>query len=429
MEERSKTAAADWCVLDDIDKFISNYLSATDQQRHAMILYGSASWIISLCATFPRLLFASTDEESGKTLAMMITACLCPEIIDGAGTSFDLIAALAEASMEPEKLIPTIIRDEISDVFGRSGTGGSSNNPLADVLRRGYRKGATRGRSRNGVSQRYNIFTPFIMTGLRTAVPRDIRTRCIVITMKPGIPREYFDVRDGEADAMRWGRVLGKEVREHIAEIAAFRVRNLGIPELRGRKGEVWEPLFAVAQAVGGPRWLAKAISAFRALALSELDQPELNPRQVVVKAVADIAPLWVIDGFVPGMVLADELRRTEEPMFKGRSELSVAKLISEQMPMLTVQRQLPSGDRMRGYYLKDIEQAWEEMRPLSPEELEPQEEENPFAVTDEDDDDEQPDTADTADTGKTAGNYSAPARARGGKSREQSGDGEGTES
>lgn len=400
------------CILDEIFHFTRQYLVVDDACLDAMILYAAATHVIRLCATFPRLLFTSELPESAKTLAMNITVCYSSRGMDCEGTGFDISSGLYEAHCTPEKPVPTLYLDEVSDLFGQSGMGGG-RNLVGTVLRKGYKRGATRARSVRGVRMPYSIFTPFIMTGLRTAVPPDIRTRCIVIPMRPGLPREYFDARDAEPSAELYGMALAKAVREHSEEIAEFRVRTLHIEKLTGRRAEVWEPLLACALALGGKRWLNRGLRSFRTLALSEISEAQLTPRQKVLRAIAEMAPQLAIGEFVPGKALADELRRLDEPMFRGRSEASAAKIIADNMPGNTHQRRLPSGAQLRGYLLEDILRAWELVRPQDPDDLEPEEEENPFDVTDEEDEDVPllPATGATGATGTPRASVHAPAQ------------------
>jgi hypothetical protein len=405
-------------ILDEVDEFFRRYVDCTDEQRHAMVLYAAATHVIRACVTFPRLLIASDEPESGKTLAMNVTGHLSSRTIDGSGSGYDLIAALAEAHGQPEKPVPTVLRDEASTVFGRDGSGGNRANPLGDVARMGYKKGATKGRSRGGVSERYSIFVPMIMTGLRTSVPKDIRTRCIVVTMEQGTPGRYryFDARDAEPAAKQLGAALAARAMAHFKEVYEFRAARLGIQKLEGRRLEVWEPLFAIAIALGGQVWFNRCVSAFRALALAESDKPVLSPGMEILQLAAETAPTVNVAGFVPGQVLCDEISRTtENPRFAGKGAASIGQSLSNALPVDSVQLPLPSGIRARGYWLHDILSAWEAVRPVDPEEMEIPDEFDPFAIDDSVEDEEPPweveapDTGDTGDTGKTA----PPAQAR----------------
>jgi hypothetical protein len=371
-QSAAATAVAQESILDKVDKFVEPFIDCLDEQRWAGILYSTATGIIREVPTFPRFYITANDPEAGKSLFMRMMVCLSCNPVNGSGTSFGLVSALAAASAEKEKPVPTIYRDEIGKV--------KIDIQLSDILREGYVAGATRSRSRNGVPEYYSIYVPFIMAGLPSGFPTDIRTRCIVVTLKPGHPKRYFDLRDSQRDAYAWGRELTRQARAAAKQVNEFRVLNLGIPELVGRKAEVWEPLFAVAQALGGQKWVTRCLAAFKLLALAESDKPELTPEQEVLKNAAELAPILSVFGFVPGQRLGEEMRRL--PRYSGRSLASMNKLISESIPFYTQQRRLPeTGERMRGYELDEILRAWEMVRPRDVEDMEEFLEDDPFAV------------------------------------------------
>lgn len=377
-------------ILDETSQFVARYVAATPGQVDALTLYAAATWVITAFPTLGRLLISGETEASGKTVALNVTAALSANPLDASGTSYALQSALAGASNAPEQLTPTLYYDEISGIFGRSGLA-ATRDPLAEILRKGYKKGATRAWSVNRTAETYNIYTPFIMAGLRNAVPRDIRTRCIPVVMRAGTPRAYFDAREAEADAHALAASLGQAVTSRYAEIKAFRARGIH-PRLRDRHLEVWEPLFAVAYIIGGQEWLNRCLAAFRELALADAGQVALSPRQQILRDAAQLLDGSLAaeaeTGFVGGLALADEMRRLDNPLYASRSEAGMAKLISEAMPMNTVQLTLENGRRVRGYYAADIRAAWDKVRPYEPEDASIPEEANPFEVADEDEDD-----------------------------------------
>jgi hypothetical protein len=390
-----KQAIPERTILDECYAFVSSHVAASEPQKVAMVAYAAATHAMRVHVTMGRMLFTSQEEESGKTVAMMVTASLSSAPLDASGTSFALASALAAASNEPEKPPVTPYQDEISDVFNRSGLGGA-NNPVGSLLRRGYKRGATDSRSVNRVPEYYSIFTPFLMTGLRTAVPRDIRSRCIVIDMKRGKPARFFDAREAEPYAAELAKSLGGEVKRRSGEIEAFRALGLHV-KMAGRKMEVWEPLCAAVYALGGPRWLSKVVSAFTELALDASDVRALTPSETVVRDVAGIAEAYRgATGlqFVDGLVLADELRHIGGPLYDGRSDVSLAKLASESLPFNSEQRTV-NGRKVRGYPVSALAAAWEAARPVPAADLEPAEEVNPFACDDEEEGGETEEEAD----------------------------------
>jgi hypothetical protein len=388
-QDAGEAAPAEGCILDEAADFVRDYVAGTRAQTDAMVLYAAATHALPAFPTFGRMLFTSEHEESGKTLAMMITAMLSANPLDADGTQPALLSTLAAASNTPEEPAPTLYFDEISGVYGRSGL--NRGNVLVDkILKRGYKAGATLQWSVNRAAQVFSIFTPFLMTGLQVAVPRDVRGRCIPVTLSPGTPAKYFDAREAEPDARELGKALGQAVRTCVPDIGAFRARGLH-SSLRNRKLEIWEPLCAVAYILGGQRWLNRCMSAFKDLALAESDAIALTPRQQAISDVAQIAAnspqvITLPDGteFIGGLVIVDELRRLPNPRYRGRSEAGLALLVSDSLPMNTVQLRV-DGERVRGYYADDIAAAWDKIRPDEPEDVEIPEEVNPFDVTDDD--------------------------------------------
>ena len=377
-------------VLDETAEFVAKHVACTPAQSDVMTLYAAATHALKAFPTFGRMLFAGETEACGKTVAMTVTAALAANPLDASGTPYALQSALAAASNAPEQLTPTLYYDEISGVFGRSGLA-SSRDPIAEILRKGYKQGSTRAWSVNRTSEQYSIYTPFLMAGLRNAVPRDIRTRCIVVIMRAGTPGAYFDTREAEPEASALAACLGQAAASRITEIAAFRARGIH-PKLRDRHLEVWESLFAVAYVLGGQEWLNRCLAAFRELALAGSAQVTLTPRQQVIRDAAEVTAAserkYVLeDGseFMGGLILLDEMRRVDNPRYRGRSEASLGQLIADALPMGTVQLTVGDGRRVRGYYADDIAAAWARVRPEDPEDAEIPDEVNPFEVDDED--------------------------------------------
>jgi Protein of unknown function (DUF3631) len=355
-------------LLDGISRMISRFVVASPAMIDAMTLIAAQTYALDVLPTTLRALFTSEMENSGKTNAMLVLAALCSNPMDATGSSYALQSGFAANDNEHGAAL-TLYLDEVSSVFGTAGLGGARNNPVADVLRKGYKSGAKRAWSVNRTRVEYSIYGTFLMTGLRTAVPRDIRTRCIVFHMTAGHPEEYFSVRNGEPEAAGWARSLAQWVHAWKGEIGDFRARSLH-PALEGRTLEVWEGCLAIA-ATAGNEWLTRGMAAFSELALDKPEVPILSPDQQLVRDLASVAKAMPLepDGLAGGRALIDELKHLDADAYAGRAEGSLFKVIADVMTSLGYRtRQHRYGERrVRGYLAADIAAAWETVAPPPP--------------------------------------------------------------
>jgi Protein of unknown function (DUF3631) len=371
----------EYVILDEVTAFISNHLSLTRTQADAITLYASATHALPGLVTIGRMLFSADVEAAGKTLAMEIAAALSDNPQDASGTPYALQSELAAAAATPEKHHPTFYFDEIGGVYGESGLNKGNNNTLDAVLKKGYRISGKSSWSVNRTKQEFSVFGGFYLTGLKTAIPRDIRSRTIVIEMKPGRPKRYYDIRESVPQARELQESLGSQVLAMTGDISAFRARGFH-PRLTGRKLEVWEPLLAVAWVMGGQRWLNRCLTAFLDLALSESDEIRLSPRQRVLKDMNDILDTaFAGKRFVGGLALADELRHLPDPLY-GRTPNGIARLVADYMEPVQPRQERFGQERVRGYRSADIRRLWEQVKPEEMDDAELMEEDNPFAVT-----------------------------------------------
>ena len=372
----------EYLILDEVCDFVSDHLKVASTQADAITLYAASTHALPGLVTIGRMLFSAEVEEAGKTLAMEIAAALSDNPQDAAGSSYALQSALAAAAAAPEKHHPTFYYDEIGGVYGESGLNRGGNAVLDQTLKKGYRISGKSSWSVNRTKQEFSVFGGFYMTGLKTAIPRDIRSRTIVIEMKPGKPGRYYDIRESVPQAQELQEALNSQVLAVTRQIGAFRGRGLH-PRLTGRKLEVWEPLLAVAWVMGGQRWLNRALTAFLDLALSESDEVKLSPRQRVLKDMNDLlGTAFAGKRFIGGLDLADELRHLPDPLY-GRTPNGIARLVADCMrPVEPRQERFGSEKRVRGYRAADIRRLWEQVKPEETEDAELAEEDNPFAVT-----------------------------------------------
>lgn len=358
--------------LDEMRSWLGTFISATDAQLDVVALWIAHTHVMDVNVTTPRLLITSDVPGAGKTLLLNISRDLSYLGFDGNGTSYAFRSALAEARGSM-----TLSYDEVSDVFGRSGMN-QSNSLLAQVLRRGYKKGATEAWSVGRVSEKIDIFVPVAMTGLRTAVPHDIFTRCVEINLKPGTPEQYYDVREAETTSQMYRDALRSWLRGRRAAVESF--RGLGVHDrLNGRLLEVWEPLLAVANAAGHD-WLDRAVEAFVTLALDDSQKQVLTPDQTILRDMARAAET-IDKPMIFGSELRTLMRTYGQPLYETKSDRSLSMDMARCMPVpaRVITRRSSQG---RGWERDTILRTWEHVRPrTASERLTETETDDPFAV------------------------------------------------
>jgi len=290
--------------LDACHGFTGEILFAPAPHLDALTLANAASHALEVYQTVPRLLFTSPQGQSGKSTALDVIRLLgdSPWTSTGA-TSY----ALRARFNEPQP--PFVLTDEISDVFGAAGLRGASN-PIGLLARDGYRRTATLSLAADRTAVDVSSFCFMAMAGLKTAVPADIRTRCIVFPMTPipgsmRMPRASTDP-DTEKEAVQYRLSLHSYVRALIPRMREIQ-RSFTPPHplFRDRRDQIWRPLVLVAMASDeyeterraelglpprpGASWTTRAMAAFRTLALDASDLPALLPAQMMLRDVAGI--------------------------------------------------------------------------------------------------------------------------------------------
>ena len=163
-----------------------------------------------------------------------------------------------------EENIPTILFDEIDNVFARSEEGIAE---LRGALNSGYRRGATSTRCINhgaGVVE-FPCFAPLAVAGLKT-LPDTLASRAIFVHMRRRAPDEEVEsyrlrYHPGEAEPIkaRWPN----GARNTKPRSATFEPEMpAGITD---RNADCWEPLLAIADVAGGD-WPEQAREAAKYL-------------------------------------------------------------------------------------------------------------------------------------------------------------------
>lgn len=322
MEDTEPTA------LDYARNFTETVVAATPEQLDALVLTCAVSHSVASFTTVPRLLAVSDDAGSGKsTAAIHIPRMLAWRPWVGNNATEPAVKA---KFIEGET---TLLVDEISKLFGESGMNGKQSKLYA-VLVAGYESTAIVSFSAGRVTEDVPIYGVAFMAGLRKAAPDDLRSRCIILQMKPASGMAAATLEDAldpgvRAAGSQIGKSLHAWVRQNndlLSDYAKNHLRGIH-PKLTGRRKQIWGPLFAVAAAAGGS-WPQRCLRAFLELALDEGERPVLVPEQQMLLDFADYADATGTD-VVFSRDLLTYVKSVDREMYVPMSDRDLAKLMS----------------------------------------------------------------------------------------------------
>jgi hypothetical protein len=255
-----------------------------------------------------------------------------------------------------EGRIPTILYDEIDNLFSKSEEGMSD---LRGALNAGYRRNAVSTRCVNkgeGIAD-FICFAPLALGGMKT-LPDALATRAIFIHMRPRAADEHkedFRLRHHPAQA----KPIVEELVEWCAKISGdLIVYEPKMPSsIRDRSADIWEPLLAIADMAGND-WAARARAAAVYLTGAAKDDIVSSGRELL----AHIRDAFLSADKIWTSTLCQRLRdRDESPWadIKGKP-LDERGLAVRLKPYRIKSKDVRiDGSVRKGYERSDFEDAW----------------------------------------------------------------------
>ena len=249
-------------MIRKVHSFLGRFVSfPCEHSQTAYALWIVHTHLMERWDSTPRIAFLSAEPESGKTRALEIGELLVHSPVMAVNVTpsylFRKIGADAEAP-------PTILYDEIDTVFGPKA---KENEEIRGLLNAGHRRGAIAGRcvyrGKNVETEDISAYCAVALAGIGW-LPDTILSRSIIIRMRRRKADEQI-----ESYRRRLHEPEGEQVRRLIEKwVASDPEINLPdeLPEsIQDRDADIWEPLIAIADAIGG-EWPDKARKAAIAL-------------------------------------------------------------------------------------------------------------------------------------------------------------------
>ena len=346
-------------------------------------------WIVG--KSTPRLAFLSPEPGSGKSRALEVTALLVPNPV----TAINVSPAYLFRKVGSDEGV-TILYDEIDTVFGPKAR---DNEEVRALLNAGHRRGAVAGRCvvRGNIIETEEIpaYCAVALAGLGW-LPDTIISRSVVIRM-----RRRHDGERVEPFRPRIHTSEGDRVRDSIASWARLvTVEWPDLPtEIQDRDADVWEPLIAIADAIGG-KWPARARVAAVALVLDSRE----GETSLGVRLLADLRTIFENEKELTSKTILDRLMALPEaPWGDVRGKPLDERGLAKRLRAYEVKPKVLRTDvgTLRGYCRADIEDQWRRYVPPSP----ARSETSKTSETTSSDDEVEPSVSDVSDVSLVADN------------------------
>jgi len=340
-------------VLRRVHNFLGRFIIYPSPHAHAAhALWVLHAHLMHLWDSTPRLAFLSPEPASGKSRALEATEPLVPHPVIAVNVSPAYLFRKVGAEDGP----PTILYDEIDTVFGAKTK--DNNEEVRALLNAGHRRGAVAGRcvtkGKTVETEEIPAYSAVALAGLGW-LPDTVLSRSVVVRMRRRKPGEQV-----ESWRQRIHIAEGERIRSAI-EIWARTIEDITWPDLpagiEDRDADVWEPLIAVADIVGG-EWPKRARKAAVELVTAAKDaEPSLG-----IQLLTDLVTVFgQADAMATKAILRALIEMEESPWgdIRGKplDERRLAKLLRQYSIKSTSVR---IGDETpKGYRRADLADAW----------------------------------------------------------------------
>lgn len=344
-------------VMADLFDYLGRFVCyPSDHARVAHALWCVHAHLMDHWDTTPRIAFLSAEPASGKTRALEITENVVPN-------------AVLAVNMSPAYLFrkvgsqegATILYDEIDTVFGPKA---KENEEIRGLLNAGYRRGAVTGRcvmvGKTAQVEEIAAYGAAALAGLGW-LPDTILSRSIIIRMKRRKPGQKV-----EAYRRRLHSGRGVSIRDRLALWAqGVQIEWPDLPAgIEDRDADCWEPIIAVADAIGGEWPKLARDAAVTLVTLAKDVEPSLG-----IKLLEDIRGIFTGRDVLTSADLVAELVKLEESPWgdiygKPLDQRGLAKRLRQYDIKPELIRQKSSV--FRGYRKSGFLDAWASYLPTS---------------------------------------------------------------
>ena len=347
--------------LNQVEMFVRRFVVLSEAQTCAVVLWVAHTHALAVAAATPYLAISSAEMESGKTRLLEVLSTLV------ANPWFTGRTTTAALTRKIDKAAPTLLLDESDPAFNGDKEYAEA---LRGVLNTGYRRGGAVtvciGQGATLDVRDFSTFCAKAIAGIGR-LPDTVQSRAIPIVLKKRLATEPVE-RFREAEAREAGRRLAEALNAAVEpRLEELDGANPELPDdLSDRAQDVWEPLFAIADAAGED-WPARA----RATAVELSGPQEPDEGTLGVRLLAHLHDVFGEEEQRTTQELLGLLRDLEEAPGGGWNEgegIRPRELANKLRPYGIRSHDLRTEEgTKKGYRRGDFEDAWGRYLPVPP--------------------------------------------------------------
>ncbi len=353
-----------WHELSDkVFNFLRRYFVLSRAQADTLTLWVIHTHAIEAAEYTPYILINSPEPQCGKSL---LEECLSLLVYKPWYTSEPTSAALRRKISQEQ---PTLLLDESDAAFNRDR---QFTETLRTILNAGYRRGGVAslctGQGGNIGYRDLSVFCPKCIAGIGK-LPDTVNDRSIKIRLKRRSKSEHIDkFRRNKVE------LLAQPLRENIERMVPLLQLDDAEPELPEELGDraqdIWEPLLAIADAVGND-WPQRA----RAAALELSCDNGREEHSLGIRLLADIKAIFEDKRVnqLPTVEIVRLLNAIEEAPWgaNDRNPMSAHKLARLLKPYEIEPKNIRQGTTVaKGYIKAEFIDSWSRYLPASSDSL-----------------------------------------------------------
>lgn len=340
-------------LLTQMEKILESYVILPSGATPAVALWMLASYCMDSWTIFPKLLVNSPDSQCGKSTLLDILECFSHRALVASNITASALFRCIDLYG------PTLILDE-ADTYMKG------NSEMNGIINAGHKKrGAnvikTETVDKKHVPVKRDVWCPQVIAGIGEQ-RRTLHNRSIVIAMQRKLTSETVSKlpRNAYEQGVSFRRKCARWVEDNAKALRGKPIVPVNIGDDRAQDN--WEPLYMVANIVGG-QWIKKAEDSYNILTAAATEAMPTSLGEMVLEDIRDVFSRLSVDKIFSDDLVTELLKLKDRPWDDiGNGKILTQAGLAKLLKLYKCSHgSIRIGKKSRkGYYLKNFGKAFE---------------------------------------------------------------------